>query len=54
MNMFVLAAGNLFTGSFNYASFTGTVDFGRKYAWTARPSALKLKYTATVGAIDMV
>ena len=32
MNMFVLAAGNLFTGSFNYASFTGTVDFGRKYA----------------------
>ena len=54
MNMFVLAAGNLFTGSFNYASFTGTVDFGRKYAWTARPSALKFKYTATVGAIDMV
>lgn len=49
-----LAAGNLFTGSFSYASFTGTVDFGRKYAWTARPSALKLKYTATVGNIDLV
>lgn len=54
MNMFVLAAGNLFTGSFSYANMTGTVDFGRKYAWTARPSALKLKYTATVGNIDVV
>lgn len=49
-----LAAGNLFTGNFSYASFTGTVDFGRKYAWTARPSALKLKYTATVGNIDLI
>lgn len=49
-----LAAGNLFTGSFNYASMTGTVYFGQKYAWTARPSALKLKYTATVGNVDMV
>ena len=54
MNMFVLAAGNLFTGEFSYANMTGTVDFGRKYAWTARPSALKLKYTATVGDIDVV
>ena len=53
-NMFVLAAGNLFTGSFDYANMTGTVDFGRKYAWTARPSALKLKYTATVGKVDVV
>ena len=52
--MFVLAAGNLFTGDFSYASMTGTIDFGRKYAWTARPSALKLKYTATVGLIDQV
>ena len=51
---FALAAGNLFTGSFNYASMTGTVYFGQKYAWTARPSALKLKYTATVGNVDMV
>ena len=53
-NMFVLAAGNLFTGSFSYASMTGSVDFGRKYNWTARPSALKLKYAAIVGNIDMV
>ena len=29
-NMFVLAAGNLITGSFNYASMTGTVKFGSK------------------------
>lgn len=54
LNMFVLAAGNLFTGSFNYASFTGTVDFGRKYDWTARPASLKFKYKATVGDIDVV
>ena len=33
-NMFVLASGNLFTGSFNYASFTGTVNFGSKYTYT--------------------
>lgn len=32
--MFVLASGNLFTGSFNYASFTGTVNFGSKYTYT--------------------
>lgn len=53
-NMMVLAAGNLFTGSFSYANMTGTVDFGRKYPWTARPSALKLKYTAKVDEIDIV
>lgn len=54
MNMFVLASGNLFTGSFNYASFTGTVQFGQKYTYSARPSALKLKYHATVGKVDLL
>ncbi|WP_302282418.1 PCMD domain-containing protein [Alistipes putredinis] len=53
-NMFVLASGNLFTGSFNYASFTGTVNFGSKYTYTARPRALRVKYHATTGNIDMV
>lgn len=52
--MFVLASGNLFTGSFNYASFTGTVNFGSKYTYTARPRALRVKYHATTGNIDMV
>ncbi len=40
--MFVLASGNLFTGSFNYASMTGTVKFGSKYTYTARPRALRV------------
>ena len=52
--MFVLAAGNLFTGSFNYASMTGTVKFGSKYTYTARPKALRVKYHATTGDIDIV
>ena len=52
--MFVLASGNLFTGSFNYASFTGTVKFGSKYTYTARPRALRVKYHATTDVIDMV
>lgn len=43
--MFVLAAGNLFTGSFNYASMTGTVKFGSKYTYTARPKALRVNIT---------
>ena len=41
--MFVLASGNLFTGSFNYASMTGTVKFGSKYTYTARPRALRVE-----------
>lgn len=53
-NMLVLAAGNLFTGSFNYASMTGTVKFGSKYTYTARPKALRVKYHATTGDIDIV
>lgn len=54
LNMFVMAAGNMFTGSFHYADMTGTVKFGQKYEYTARPSALKVKYHATVGAVNLV
>lgn len=53
-NMLVLAAGNLFTGEFAYKSFTGTVQFGQTYAFTARPSAMKVKYHAHVGTVDKV
>lgn len=47
----VLAPGNLFTGTFNFASQgltqkTGTVGFGQKYVYTARPTALQLNYKA--------
>ena len=46
--------GNLFTGEFAYKSFTGTVQFGQTYAFTARPSAMKVKYHAHVGTVDKV
>lgn len=54
MNAFVLAAGNLFTGSFEYKSFTGTVKFGSPYTYTARPKAMRVKYHATTDNIDIV
>lgn len=53
-NALVLASGNLFTGSFNYASMTGTVKFGSKYTYTARPTALRVKYHAKTGAVDIL
>lgn len=49
----ILAAGNLFTGTFNLKTTTGTVSFGQKYDYTARPKSLKFKYHATVGAVDI-
>lgn len=49
-----LGAGNLFTGTFEFAlrSQSGTVGFGQKYTYTARPRSLKFKYHATVGTVD--
>ncbi len=51
---FVFAPGNMFTGDFNYSGFSGTVNFGKAYDWTARPRALKVRYKAKVGTIDKV
>ena len=51
---FVFAPGNMFTGDFNYSGFSGTVNFGKPYAWTARPRALKVRYKAQIGKIDKV
>lgn len=48
----ILAAGNLFTGTFVKPSTEGTVAFGKDYDWSARPRALRLKYHATVGAVN--
>ncbi len=48
----VFAAGNMFTGDFNYSGLAGTVKFGKVYDWTARPRALKVRYKAQVGTID--
>ena len=44
----------MFTGDFNYTGLSGTVNFGKPYAWTARPRALKVRYKAQVGKIDKV
>ena len=50
----IFAAGNLFSGDFNFSGFSGTVNFGKKYTWTARPRALKVRLKAEVGTIDNV
>ena len=48
-----LAAGNLFTGDFNMGSdFNGTVSFGIKYSWSARPTALKFKYQGNIEEVN--
>ncbi len=53
--MGILAAGNLFTGIFYKDGLTtGVVEFGQPYDWTARPSALHVKYYAeTLGKVDI-
>lgn len=40
--MTILTPGNLFTGYFKMSGFSGSVNFGRKYSWTARPKALRV------------
>lgn len=52
----ILASGNLFMGSFNYdaSTYTGTVKFGQKYEFNARPKALRVNYHAKVGAVTNV
>ncbi len=47
----MLAAGNLFTGTFSMSGFSGTVGFGVKYDWLARPSALKVKVWHNIGNV---
>lgn len=44
----ILAPGNLFTGTFKFELLkqTGTVGFGQKYTYSARPTALTLTYKA--------
>ncbi len=48
----MLASGNLFTGTFVRPSTEGTVSFGQNYEWKARPTALQLKYHATIGKVN--
>lgn len=55
----IFAAGNLFTGTFDYVVSIfgwsgGTASFGSPYTWTARPTALRVKAKATVTNIKTV
>lgn len=52
MGINMLAAGNLFTGTFYRPSTTGTVSFGVKQNWTARPTSLRLKTWWQLGTVD--
>lgn len=49
----ILAAGNLFTGTFKMSGTTGTVGFGQRYVYTARPKSLRFKYHAQIGKVDI-
>lgn len=49
----MMASGNLFTGDFTMATMTtGKASFGRSYAYSARPSALKVRCQVKVGVVD--
>lgn len=48
----MVAAGNLFTGTFNKPSTQGFVGFGQEYSYSARPTALNFKYFASIGNVD--
>jgi len=50
--VYMLAAGNLFTGTFYRPSTTGTVSFGQPYTWKARPTALRIQHHATIGTVN--
>lgn len=50
--IYMLAAGNLFTGTFDKPSMQGTVGFGKDYDWKARPTALRMRFHATIGTVD--
>lgn len=54
MGINMLAAGNLFSGTFTKPSTQGTVGFGKYLPWTARPRAMRVKYHATIGNVDYV
>lgn len=51
--VFGYAPGNLYTGDFEKTELLkGTAKFGKVYPWTARPSAIKVRYKANVGLIN--
>ena len=47
--LIMLAAGNLFSGTFVKPATQGTVSFGKDYDWQARPTHMRFKYHAELG-----
>lgn len=52
LNMF--AAGNLYSGNFEMSGLAGYACFGQKYEFSGRPSALKLRYKATITKLEVL
>lgn len=53
----VFATGNLFTGDMSFDTSSigkGYAQFGQKYDYSARPSALRLRINATIGTMNYV
>lgn len=48
----ILAAGNICLGTFSQSGTSGTVSFGQKFKWEARPRSIKFKYAASLGTVD--
>ena len=49
----MLACGNIITGQFNLKGTSGTATFGQAFAWESRPRAIKFKYAAKVGKVNI-
>lgn len=50
--MGILTSGNIFSGDFVFNGLQGTVFFGKHFEWTARPTALVIRYSTSQGKID--
>ncbi len=46
--LFVLATGNLLTGTFEKSGLNGTASFGQYFDWQARPKSIKFTYKASM------
>lgn len=50
--MNLLTPGNLTIGDFVFDNLEGSMNFGKHFNWTARPTAIKVRYSAQIGVID--
>ncbi len=48
-----LAAGNIFLGQFKLNGQEGTVTFGQDFNWSARPRSLQVRYSSSLGEVDI-